>query len=245
MQDSRSERVRRYFDDLASGHLTGFHHAYYCRRIELALSSCQTGGKKILDVGAGTGLLYDRLSPGTDYLACDLSGKMLDRSRIPYSQRRCGRLEDMAFPAESFDFIFALGMSAYLGRDELERNLHLSRDLLREGGQLIISFTHAASWESRVRKVLRRYGRHFAVGRWLLAQDFETLAYTPEEIERIRPSNLRLVRCCWLSQSPYPANRLFPHLSFRLMDRVFPKINGSQVGKWLSPDFILFFEKEG
>ncbi len=83
---SQRAQVQSYFDRLAPGYRAryeggqAFLQYLYEDRLEKALEGWNPLGKTVLDIGAGTGILYDRLPQGQDYYACDISGAMLEQS---------------------------------------------------------------------------------------------------------------------------------------------------------------------
>ncbi|MCC6723098.1 MAG: class I SAM-dependent methyltransferase, partial [Saprospiraceae bacterium] len=143
-------------------------------------------GKKILDIGAGTGGLYDFIIhkwPNCDYLATDISGNMLSQSNIPINRRLVGSLETLNFPKRQFDFIFLLGVTSYLQKSELVNHLTIIRGLLNENGRLVVSFTHKKSMDFWSRKMVKLFVRKKQTGH-LLQQKFDVQAYSLDEIEQ-------------------------------------------------------------
>ena len=121
MEDrSHTQQVRHFFDRLAADYGERFtwrrpYHAWLFReRMRLATEGLDLDHASILDVGAGTGALYDFLTAhyrDLDYYACDLSAEMLRHSSIAAGRRFHGRITEITLPTDSFDFIFLLGVT--------------------------------------------------------------------------------------------------------------------------------------
>ncbi|MFA7654255.1 MAG: class I SAM-dependent methyltransferase [Candidatus Magasanikbacteria bacterium] len=97
-------------------------------------------GKKILDVGAGTGRLTLRLAKqGAFVTALDMSGEMLKvmAGKSPHVELVVGDAEDLPFEKNSFDFVIATFLIVHLKNpmrffDEAYR-------VLKDGGRLLIT----------------------------------------------------------------------------------------------------------
>lgn len=165
-------------------------------------------GKRILDIGAGTGALYDAIcevAADPDYFACDLSGEMLRQSAIPECRRAVGTVADVALPHESFDLIFMLGVSTYLAPKQLSDSLELIASRLSQGGLFVISFSNPRSLDWYVRSFIRRIWR----GGGVIGQGFQTHGYLPSDV----PEPLRLITAEWYNFSLTPLNTLLPGTS--------------------------------
>lgn len=237
--------VRHYFDQIAgryperyqSSH--AFHASFFGERLQAATRDHDFQGKRIWDIGAGTGALYDYLTTeyqNIDYYACDLSARMLDQSRIPAERRQVGPPYWQQFPDHFFDFIFVLGVTSYLTRPELSRWLPLLARKLRPGGRLIISFTNAAAWEWSLRHRARPLIQRLARPDQLINQPFETEAYFFDDTIPMFAPYFQLRQKSWLYTSVPGLSRLWPRLSTTL---------GRRLAGWfgleerLSTDFLL------
>ena len=151
--------VSAFFDRIAVRYadMARRQDSMYVFRAKLALDSMDLKGK-VLDLGAGSGVLYDQLrerDSAIDYTAVDVSEAMIAESQIPKNQvivTDINALPDLG----QYDFIFALGLTTYLKKEAME---HLSEWLLtslKPGGHVVITYTHEASWQWRMRRLLRR-----------------------------------------------------------------------------------------
>lgn len=116
---------------------------------------------RILDIGCGSGmqtLALARLSPDATIIASDIHQPFLDD--VNETARNAGldgrittvraSMDDLVFPAESFDLVWAEGSSFVMG---FQKALKYWKQFLKRGGYLVISdlfwFTHTPTQESR------------------------------------------------------------------------------------------------
>ncbi|MCB0597947.1 MAG: class I SAM-dependent methyltransferase [Lewinellaceae bacterium] len=239
----QTEQVKAFFDHLAEEYAKRytparpFHRQLFGERLEQATAGRHFSNKTILDIGAGAGALYDCLlatHEGFDYYACDLSESMLAQSRIPEQRRFAGQVEELTFPVEKFDYIFALGLTTYLTREGLARLLAVLEGKLAAEGLAVLSFTHAGSAEWQARRRLRPLFRRLGLRRYLISQPFETNAYTPEQVQQMLPPGLEMVITAWLSPTLPLLSRLFPRAAAPLARRL-----ALFFGKGLYSDFLV------
>jgi len=86
-------------------------------------------GKKILDIGAGSGALIDILPKGA--VGIDLSAK--------HPAVIKGDISQIPFGDESFDTIFAIEVIEHLDGDTLQRGLKEMFRVLQKGGNLVVT----------------------------------------------------------------------------------------------------------
>ena len=87
----QNDKVSTFFDRISDdyreryGPQNPFHSYFFRERLQAATEGIQFENKIVLDVGAGTGPLWDYLAkyPGVDYYACDISPMMLAQSSNP------------------------------------------------------------------------------------------------------------------------------------------------------------------
>ena len=187
------QNVRQVFDQLAVTYAQRYSQQqpylqyWFNERLRIALGNKDYHGKHILDIGAGNGALYQALhekNSSFSYQATDVSAAMLAESNIPIAQRWVGEISDWPAPTQEFDHIFMLGLVSYLSAEDLSEHLRWAREHLHPEGGLCISFTNRASWDFRLRRVLRPLLRLWP-GRGVLQQTFTIQAHSIKEVEAL------------------------------------------------------------
>lgn len=220
--------VSQYFDSIADDYdhrydasARPYHSYLHQQRLRIATRDIDFAGQRILDIGAGTGSLYDVITRNLadpDYFACDISAEMLEQSRIPPQQRTVGEITEINPPHATFDLIFMLGVSTYLSPEVWQSVLARVTALLVPDRRFIVSFTNPRSLDWHVRTLIRRVWR----GKGVLGQSFQTFAYLPD----VATHPLQLDHADWYNASLTPINTLLPNLSRRVAlwaDRHLPK----------------------
>lgn len=213
-----------FFDQTAAAYRAaldrkrGFRYHFHQERMHAAhRAAALRDAHRVLDVGAGTGALYDFLQehgPKVTYFACDPAPNMLAQSSIPEAFRQVGTAEELPQAWEQFDRIFLLGVSTYLSPAQLQRTLSSLRPRLRSGGQIIITFTHAGWWGLPVRNVLTKYFPRAWFPARLLGKSLSTYAHTPESLQaEFGGGEWIFSKPQWLNLS-VPLKRFFPGFAF-------------------------------
>lgn len=97
-------------------------------------------GKKVLDVGCGTGRLIGELKLfGADIVACDVSSEMLKitKKKYPAVETVEADIEDLPFEDKTFDVVIATFMIVHL--KFLERAFEEVYRVLKDGGVFILT----------------------------------------------------------------------------------------------------------
>ncbi len=243
----QNNRVSTYFDEISRGYSdrygdrNPFHSYFFRQRLKAATDGFAFDGKSVLDIGAGTGALYDELMrrcPTVNYFACDISPQMLAQSAIPPDRAFVGRVSGISFPRDSFDFIYSLGVTTYQDPDELAANWRFIADRLAPGGTAVVSFTNSAAVDHAVRSALRLLKP--VIRRGVFGQSFATFAYRPAEVaDMARAVKLKVARVTFLNQTVSPLNTLLPRSSVALA-RAIERHAPAAALPFLSADFIVF-----
>jgi SAM-dependent methyltransferase len=249
MSKPHQKSIRKYFDALAPGYRSRFDHPFlhyfFQQRLEAALNALPAPPASLLDIGAGTGSLYDAIRDRqwtTEYYGTDLSAAMLSESRIPANRQFVGTLPDLPLPLARFSAVFLLGVSTYLTQTELQWHLDWIGSHLEPEGYCCITFTHRKSLDFRIRRIFRRLIPAKLLSRRVLGQAFSVQAYVPADITALAPS-LRLVQIQWLNQTLPPFNRWLPRLAVWLAPQLHRFLPSSFLPLF-SSDFLLVFRKD-
>ncbi|HEV2293248.1 MAG TPA: methyltransferase domain-containing protein [Tepidisphaeraceae bacterium] len=114
----------------------------YRQRVELSLAEL-TGGKRILEVGYGTGLtflnlrdLYEEIH-GLDLTAeVESITRLWERHNVK-TQLRAGSVLDMPYADDTFDSVLLISILEHLKPQEQARAMSEIRRVLRPGGQMV------------------------------------------------------------------------------------------------------------
>jgi SAM-dependent methyltransferase len=247
----QSAQVALYFDRISADYRARyaaqnpFHNFFFRQRLEAAIDGIAFDDKSVLDIGAGTGALYDALKclfPNVDYFGCDISGRMLAQSNIPADRAFVGRVHEIALLRKQFDFIFSLGVTTYQDPAELAKTWRFIGDRLAPGGAAIISFTNRDSVDHVIRGMMK-FTKPIA-RRGVFGQSFAIHSYRMREVEAMASAaGLRVTRSAYLNQTFCPFNSIFPKPSVavaKLIERYAPEI----AVPVLSSDFLVFAERE-
>jgi SAM-dependent methyltransferase len=247
----QNARVALYFDRISVDYRSRyaeqnpFHNIFFRQRLKAAIDGFAFEDKSVLDIGAGTGALYDELMHkflDVDYFGCDISGQMLAQSNIPADRAFIGRAHEIVFPRERFDFIFLLGVTTYQDPAELAETWRLIADRLAPKGTAIISFTNRGSFDHLLRSIMKLVKP--LVKRGVFGQSFATHAYNVSEVERMaQAAGFRVTRSVCLNQTFSPFNKILPKPSIALA-RLIEKYVPSTAMSALSADFLVFSERE-
>ena len=254
MSKNSNEHIKALFDDLSEDYQdrkrekNPFLKYFNEQRLTVSTEHLKKSDKlKILDLGAGTGFLYDHLvNLGIDvsgYFAVDISDDMLSRSSVPVDQRKQASVDDLEVLSErTFDRIFCLGLTTYLSDETLKRLLGSSFDLLNPKGRLIISFTNRSSFDYRSLSVIRRViPEYFKKGKILSLKSIKGLS-TKEAGKLIIDKGFKLDELVYLNQTIFPLNRIFPSLSVRIAKRI-KNLRSPSLNRW-SSDFLIIASKD-
>lgn len=248
MSKNNQSAIKELFDTLSNSYndrktsKNPFLSYFNAQRLSLSAVVLPNSPSSVLDLGAGTGFLYDYLlEAGLDtssYLALDLSSKMLEQSSIPINQRLVGSLAALQEnEIQGFDFIFCLGLTTYLSDAEMDMLPKLCMSKLKGEGQVIISFTNRSSLNHYSRTIIKK----------LIPKRFlknKVLGLKPQRAERpsdacglMIDSGFKIDALYYLNQTIFPFNWLFPRLSVRIANRV--KNHKSARLKWWSSDVLI------
>ena len=241
-----SPSVDKFFDNIASRYNEKYsekypmHYWYFTDRIQKVTDGNNFDEKVILDIGAGTGALYDFISSrfsNFDYYGNDIASEMLAHSNIPVNKRRIGISYECCSNLQSLDFVFMLGVTTYMSNQEIEKAFQFVADRLKRNGKLYVTFTNSAAFNvkmiKRIKPLLRAFGKNRVAG-----QKFHIQEFTVAKAKKLLPAGLQVTRVDYVNQSFFPIAHLFGSLSAKLGKYLQQKVRNEQMLQRLSSEFI-------
>ncbi len=145
---------RGFFDDLDQYHFEKLHHLL--RLVDFD----GYRGRSVLEVGCGAGVDLARFARGgAAVTGVDLAQSAIDLARANFQQQGLhGRFdvadgEQLPFPDESFDLVFAHGVVQYTANPQ--RLVAECRRVLRPGGEAIFQVYNRVSWLNALSKLMK------------------------------------------------------------------------------------------
>lgn len=248
----QKEKVRLFFDKIAPEYAqrytgaNGYYDYFFNERLRTATDGLSYEGKTILDIGAGTGALYDFLLQQTnnvEYYATDISARMLAQSNIPKKRRFIGELNTVNLPAARFDYIFMLGVTSYMSREELIKTISYIQTHIAPSGYAVISFSNRCSLDFQCRKWMQIFLQLFTVipiiRKRIIGQSFSIHGYCKKEVKEILFPAFRIHDMYSLNQTFTPWNQLLPSLSIRLAKLLRHNLRRKKLLSFFSADFLV------
>ena len=144
---------QEYWDSRSQSYINGFEGPYHANRlkmVEVLIDGQSFTGSDCLDFGCGDGLFAERLlTDGARITGIDVDKVMVDAARVRLESKwkdtplLLGGVDNMKdLPGNSFDYLFALNVLAYLNPDEEVSFYREAQRLLRKGGALIVTHSN-------------------------------------------------------------------------------------------------------
>ena len=243
MSSAQHEQAARFFDSVSGTYKDKykerdpFHHYFFNERLEKAVRDLDLHDADVLDIGSGTGDLYDHLVrrfPAMRFHATDVSAGMLAQSTVPAGRKYHGHAYDHPFQVRSFDAVFMLGVTTYLTPEELEKNLAFIARSLKPEGRVIITFSNAHALDTWLRDLARGPLRLFGGQGRVLSSGLGSWTYGHRAVRRIMERHFALERTDLLNHTVFPFNLLLRGASLALARRL-SRLRGNPAWlRWLS-----------
>ena len=255
MSSAQHEQAARFFDGVSGTYKdkykdrSPFHRYFFNERLEKATRDLDLSDADVLDIGSGTGELFEHLIarfPRMRFHATDVSAGMLAQSPVPQERKYVGHAYDHAFPVKRFDAVFMLGVTTYLTPEELEKNLAFIARSLKPGARVIITFTNSHALDSWMRNLARMPMRLFGAKGNVLSSGLKLWMHGHADVRRIMGRHFGIERVEGLNHTVFPFNLLLPGLSLWSAHRL-SRVQGAPAWlRWLSSDLLVrAVQKEG
>lgn len=181
---------RAYYDEFADWYEKGRDRGYHAMidDLEVDLLHRYVAGKRVLEVGCGTGLVMHRVAERARHVAgIDISAGMLRQARKRGLDVAQADATALPFDSDEFDVVYSLKVLAHV-RD-IDRALDEMARVTRPGGRLLLEFYNPLS----LRYLAKRVGGPGKISR----ETDESAVYTrwddARDLTRRLPENLELV----------------------------------------------------
>lgn len=250
---NESQSVAEFFDGIAKeyshryGDADSFHSYFFNERLAEAIGLRPLGSRTVLDIGAGTGQLYDRLislEPELDYYAIDIAEGMLNESRIPPDRRFVGEFGKVKLPVKQFDLIFLLGVTTYIDDIALRRLMEAIRSSLADDGRVVVTFTNRLSADWTMRRLFRLLPRSLFGRNYVLTQDFNIYTRSLGDVRKLIKGLFADEELRWLNHTIFPFNRIFKSGSVKAAKWLHGRVSRKSGGGVLSSDLLLVLRKD-
>lgn len=250
--ETQNAQAKDFFNRIADsykdkyGEQNAFHHYFFNERLEKASKGFDFQDAKVLDIGTGTGDLYDHLkaiNPDLKFFGTDIAENMMAQSNIPEDHRFVGRAGSLEVPEQDFDFIYMLGVTTYLPADEMKSTLDFIHEKLKPGGKAILTFTYSQSFDNFTRTLLKFPIRLIKAKGAVMGQGFRIYKYSVEGALKMVGSKFVVKEVRYLNHTVFPFNLLFKKTSVQQAKRIDQKNDGWWLRR-MSSDFMLVMEKK-
>jgi len=179
---------RGFFDDLDRYHFEKLHHLLRLVPFD------EYRGRRVLEVGCGAGVDLVRFARGgAEVTGVDLARPAIDLARANFEQQglqgefRVADGEQLPFPDDSFDLVFAHGVVQYTPNPQ--RLVDECRRVLKPGGDAIFQVYNRVSWLNALSKLMKVGLEHedapvlikFSIGEFrAMLRGFRTARLVPE-----------------------------------------------------------------
>jgi ubiquinone/menaquinone biosynthesis C-methylase UbiE len=241
-------KVAHFFDDIANQYAQKYGKSnvlteyFFQQRLQAAIEGIDIKGKKILDIGAGTGPLFDAFKAQGlqfEYFACDISPNMREKSNIPTEQYHIGQAFEINWHDRSFDYIFMLGVTTYMTKTDWDKTLDFIHQRLSPNGKAIISFTNEQSLDIKIRRFFNRF-KLILNKKNVISQSFDIQTFDYQDISKTISNKFELINTHWLNQTLSGLNRIAPKISIRIGQFLLQKFgNKTPIIETYSSDFLL------
>lgn len=223
--------TKEYYDEFAAWYEKERHHGYHAMldALELDVLRPYVGGRDVLEVGAGTGLIMNGLlGTANKVVGVDISQGMLGKAADRGLEVVQGSATDLPFKDQQFDLVYSFKVLAHV--PAIQQALAEMTRVLRPGGVLVAEFYNR--WSVRkVAKVIGGPGKISEGGREnevFTRWDSQTsiLGYLPDELVFSEWRGIRVVTPAALAFRLPGAERVLPFLEKMTMKGPLARFGG-------------------
>lgn len=175
------DEFSRNYDQRRGGNVPGGYHDLL-DHLESSYVAKFGTGRRVLEVGCGTGLILERISQfASSAEGIDLSPGMLERARSRGLSVREGSATDLPFEDSSFDVTCSFKVLAHV--PDIEKALSEMARVTKPGGTILAEFYNPVS----IRGLLRKLGPARKIGAAKAESDVFTRFDSPARARQLSP----------------------------------------------------------
>lgn len=181
---------QNYYDAFSQGYDHGRDHGYHQLIDDQAAELVRrvATGRKVLEVGCGTGLVLERVSEfAAEAQGIDLSPGMLEHARARGLNVQEGSATELPFDSDTFDVAYSFKVLAHI--PDIDKCLSEMVRVVRPGGHIVFDTYNRHSLRYLVKKAFGPRATSTSFDESAITTRFET----PEEIKARLPSNAKVV----------------------------------------------------
>jgi len=187
MTDNKQSQA--YYDDFSTGYERprgeGYHRLIDDLEMDVMLPLCR--GKRVLEVGCGTGLILSRLAAEADEaVGMDLSKGMLKSARERGLSVAVASATQLPFPDNSFDVVCSFKVLAHV--PDIRSALSEITRVTRPGGRMVLEFYNPWS----VRYLAKRLAGPQPISDGRTEADVYTRWDSPLELPKLFPAGVQI-----------------------------------------------------
>ena len=244
------DKTKFFFDSVASNYSIRYRFEdnrsiFFNNRLNFSLNNEDFENKSVLDIGAGSGIIYHCLKNTlSKYTGCDISEEMMKEGGIPKKSRRVieNNLEEL-LKDEKYDYIFMLGVTTYLSQEQFESYIDQIKICSNNGTKVIISYT----LKNYIHIIWRRFITRLSITtlkpllnkkKLLVNSGIKMSYHKPKACFEIS-KNLKVYDFNYLNIFLPPFDRIFPLKILFFIDKFANKFLGQNYIKFLASDLTV------
>lgn len=242
--------VSKFFDRISGSYSSRYTNKrlflsyYFIDRLEKSIPCDFRDSNFVLDVGAGTGALYDHfINKGyslPNYFGTDISEGMLNNSNIPPEKRFVGDFRSSCDLDILYDNIFCLGVTTYVDPIDLTDFLSWLKDHTNSSGTISISFTNSSSVGIFNYRVVKSILSLFTLSSNVIGLKSNTSYISSSAaLSHFKGYDCHLI---YLNHGIYPITKFFPSLSIFFAKFLFSRLP-FPIQKFFANDFLIIAKK--
>lgn len=182
--------AKAYYDDFAGWYERERGRGYHglIDDLEVDIVAPYARGKRVLELGCGTGLILGRIAPMAKQAdGIDLSEGMIEKARQRGLSVRVGSVTELPYEDASFDLCYSFKVLAHV--PDIGKALAEAKRVTRPGGHMILEFYNPLS----LRYLAKKLAGPQKISDGRTEADMYTRWDAPHVIPRILPPGVRLV----------------------------------------------------